>query len=225
MDIKRIFALLASTFIMLAACILNGCSKEESDKKESDKKDKRPEYSIKVYRDNKLIFEGDRFVASYGMNFTSLKTFWWEDLIVVKKYPDDPNSTLIEAGKKLDDGTFFYLSIKVAGGMYDGVAEERKLITEKTYPVYQASDDGLLEDFLGIQFLYNGSTDDVKWTHKGGSHTITNKFVATDTIKDDNGNEVKLDSDYINGKFSITYSDKSGEHTMTGEYKNLILYN
>ena len=203
-------------FLLFAICILSGCSKEET-----GKKDKRPPYSIKIYRDNKLIFKGDKYAAAYGWHISNSKAFWSIDLIVVPKYPDDPNSTTIEVFKAFDDGTSLYINVKVAGGMYEGVAEDRKLISEKTYPVYPTSSDDP-NDFLGIMFFYHGTTDDVRWTHKGGSHTITKKFVVTNTIKDDKG-EINLSSDYINGKFSITYIDKSGEHTMTGEYKNLYI--
>lgn len=205
----------ALAVLLFAILIISGCSKDEITKKED-----LPEYSIKINRDGKLIYKGNQTYSDYGWYTSMSKTFFSHHLIVIPKYPDNPDSKTVETVLQLEDGTSFLASIQVAGGVYEGITEDREKIKEKTYPVYPYSDNTELD---GIKFLYQGKTDNETWTHINGEHTITKMFIVKQTIKDSNGEKFVLPLDYINGEFAITYKDKSGQHTITGQYRNLSI--
>lgn len=203
--VKRFFAFCLAA---IAFVVVTGCSKDSAGGKEE--KDDGPSFSIKINRDGKLLYTGDLAAMSGTYYpFGPDETFYSLDLIVFPKYPDNPNSTVVEILKKFDDGTA--LSVEVC-------FSAKYKPEEGSFPVHFKSEGrGTERNHL----YYFGTTDGVNWTETGGQHTISKVYVYTRKTKDSDGVVHESKSLYMNGKFTIKYKDKSGEHTLTGEYKNL----
>ena len=132
------------------------------------------------------------------------------DMIVVPKYPDKPESTMIETGVSFDNGSFMTLRQFFS---YDVVSKEGTFNVEQ-----MNSPSGVV---LGKLYYY-GSTEGEKWTLLGGNHVITKVKVLIEKHTLPDGVESELRRAFLDGRFTIKYKDKTGEHTITGEYRNLF---
>lgn len=199
--------LLASLCMLIIPC----CSKDDSKKSDNDLD--LPDYSIEIKRDGKLLFKGD-ICAMGGIYYPNgnKEGFVNEDLIVVPKYPDNPNSHIIETHKVFDDGTSFSACISLST-LYKP--------QKGTYSVIRGTTGyGAVKNNL----YYLGGTNEEPWTHISGQHTIAKAFVYKKRKKDSDGKVHEVKYLLLNGNFEIKYSDKTGEHTIIGNYKNLIIY-
>ena len=169
---NRLYSIL---IVAAMAFCMSGCSKDDG--KEDNGKTDLPQYSIKIKKDGKTIFQGE--LHSGSLTYTPLKeAFMVVDMIVVPKYPDKPESTMIQMNSP---------SGVVLGKLY-----------------------------------YYGSTEGEKWTLLGGNHVITKVKVLIEKHTLPDGVESELRRAFLDGRFTIKYKDKTGEHTITGEYRNLF---
>ncbi|MBO6222407.1 MAG: hypothetical protein J6N56_01330 [Bacteroidales bacterium] len=206
-DTNRMNRLYSILIVAAMAFCMSGCSKDDG--KEDNGKTDLPQYSIKIKKDGKTIFQGE--LHSGSLTYTPLKeAFMVVDMIVVPKYPDKPESTMVETGVSFDNGSFMTLRQFFS---YDVVSKEGTFNVEQ-----MNSPSGVV---LGKLYYY-GSTDGEKWTLLGGNHVITKVKVLIEKHTLPDGVESELRRAFIDGKFTIKYKDKTGEHIITGEYRNLF---
>lgn len=201
---KKLYSIL---ILAVAAICLFSCSKDDG--REEKENTDLPPYSIKIKKDGKAIYQGD--ICGGALTYNHFKEgFMIVNMVVFPKYPDNPDSKTVETCWSFDNGSLLSLSQFFS---LDIISKEG---TFKAEP--QLSDTGYV---LGKLYYY-GSTDGENWTPIDGEHVITKVKVKTEKLTGYDGTEAEMKKVLIDGNFTIKYKDKTGAHTITGEYRNLF---